>query len=535
MKLILLDTDKFCKLNMLKEVTNPITLDRSFTPTSDGLLSTYIFGISTQDRKSTFAYINLHCHVFHPVIYKYIRRMDNRIEGVVAGRIKVKIDSKTGYLIKDDESGSTGIDFLYNNWNKIKWPKNDSKMRSDTIDVLNAYTKNEIFMGKQIVCPAFYRDVNLQSSKSGRPSIHKINIPYAKLIQLASSLDNGDFTFNLNYTKFMIQKTVIEIYDYFKNRVEKKRGLIKQNLLGKSTDYASRLVITNEEFTKNSVEDMTTTFYKSGVPVSYCMAMAAPFFTGWIQNFFVRAFEEFAHKYPVYDAKQKKVIYVELKDPMIQFSDEYIHELMEDYLHSYDHRFDPIYLETMDKNFPRITFRFRGYSVNDTDFDPNDPTRLLNQRPFTITDLMYLAAVDICEDKHIYITRYPMSDHLGIFPTGINVLSTVVTEEMMVDGKLYKHYPKVEIGKNAQNSFKEVLTLSNVYLKAIGGDFDGDQITGKMVFSQEANIEAERIMRSLTNILGINGNSVRPSEIEAIQTLYCMSRWNNPNEKFDTR
>jgi hypothetical protein len=211
---------------------------------------------------------------------------------------------------------------------------------------------------------------------------------------------------------------------------------------------------------------MPTTFYKSGVPVSYCMAMAAPFFTGWIQNFFVRAFEEFMYKYPVYDAKEKKIVYVELKDPLVQFSDEYIHDLMEEYLHSYNHRFDPIYLETKDKNYPKVTFRFRGYDVTDKEFDPNDPDKLLNQRPFTITDLVYLAAVNICEDKHIYITRYPMSDHLGIFPTGINVLSTTKTQPMIVDGKLYKHYPKVEIGKKANNKFKEVLTLSNTYLKA---------------------------------------------------------------------
>jgi hypothetical protein len=59
-----------------------------------------------------------------------------------------------------------------------------------------------------------------------------------------------------------------------------------------------------------------------------------------------------------------------------------------------------------------------------------------------------------------------------------------------------------------------------------------DQITGKIVFSQEANAEAERIMRSFTNVLGIDGGCIRKTEIEGIQTLYCMSRWKNPNEKF---
>ena len=62
-----------------------------------------------------------------------------------------------------------------------------------------------------------------------------------------------------------------------------------------------------------------------------------------------------------------------------------------------------------------------------------------------------------------------------------------------------------------------------------------DQVTVKGVFSQEANEEAERIMKSYTNILSVNGNNIRLSTIEAVQTLYSITRWNNPNEKFDTR
>jgi DNA-directed RNA polymerase beta' subunit len=66
-------------------------------------------------------------------------------------------------------------------------------------------------------------------------------------------------------------------------------------------------------------------------------------------------------------------------------------------------------------------------------------------------------------------------------------------------------------------------------------DYDGDQVTVKGVFSQEANEEAERIMRAYTNILSVNGNNIRISSIECIETLYCVTQWDNPNKKFDTR
>ena len=75
--------------------------------------------------------------------------------------------------------------------------------------------------------------------------------------------------------------------------------------------------------------------------------------------------------------------------------------------------------------------------------------------------------------------------------------------------------------------------MNNTLLNGIGGDYDGDQITLKSVFSQEANLEAERLIMSPTNFISINGSNIRTSEIEAVQTLYSMTRWKNKNETGD--
>ena len=403
MKIVLLNIDKFVKVNMLEEITNPIVMDRGFVPTSDGLLSTDIFGTTMMDRKQTFAYINLNCHVFQPLIYKMIRRMDRRIDQILSGSNTFKIDSKGN--IVEDPSGETGSEWLYKNWEKIKWAKNDSRIRSERIDLINTHTKDEIFQSKEIVCPAFYRDVNLQSSKAGRPSIHEINHPYSKLIRFASALNQGDFAFNLHYTRFMIQKTLVEIYDYFKNKIDKKKGIIKQNLLGKSVDYGARVVIGTANFTYNRMEDMPVNTYHAGVPLSYCISLFTPFFAGWIQNFFWNEFEIRGMKYPVYVKKTKEIKYVGIKDPTVQFNDEKVKDLMTKYIYSYSERFDPIIVETTDPDYPEIKLSFKGYTSDDKEFDPNDEMKLLNRRYFTLTDLFYIAASDICKDKHVYITR----------------------------------------------------------------------------------------------------------------------------------
>ena len=100
------------------------------------------------------------------------------------------------------------------------------------------------------MCPPFYRDINLQNTDSKKPSVHEINGPYQKLIRLASMLTQGNFAITLHGTRLNIQQEIVVVYDYFKARIEKKNGFIRQAVLGKSDDYCSRLVISAPQYTK---------------------------------------------------------------------------------------------------------------------------------------------------------------------------------------------------------------------------------------------------------------------------------------------
>ena len=54
--------------------------------------------------------------------------------------------------------------------------------------------------------------------------------------------------------------------------------------------------------------------------------------------------------------------------------------------------------------------------------------------------------------------------------------------------------------------------------------YDGDQCTCKILMSQEANEEAEKIERSVSYILDLSGRSIRSVGNEAIQTLYELTK-----------
>ena len=190
---------------------------------------------------------------------------------------------------------------------------------------------------------------------------------------------------------------------------------------------------------------------------------------------------------------------------------------MTTFIFNYTSRFDPITIEFDDGSTEPLLIPITDPKTHET-----------TERVMTYTDLFYIAAEDILKDKHVYITRYPIIGHLSIFPNRVHVASTITTTHLIINGKEYKYYPLVDLDMDKSKvaiNFVEVLQMSNVYLQALDGDYDGDQVTVKSVFSQEANLEAEQKMKAISNILSVNGNNIRKTTNEAVQTLYMMTRW----------
>lgn len=61
-------------------------------------------------------------------------------------------------------------------------------------------------------------------------------------------------------------------------------------------------------------------------------------------------------------------------------------------------------------------------------------------------------------------------------------------------------------------------------MKIMNKVYDGDQVTVKGVFSQEACEEARKIMKSKAHILNIYGGNMRRTTNEGVQTLYMLTK-----------
>lgn len=537
MKIWLLDEEKFISINNIPEVTNPVSFEAGMVPTTDGLFSNEIFGMNTSDRRHHWAYIDLHNHFISPKVYITLKALNRNFESIMYGTKKFKI---VNGVLETDENGGTGIEWLYKNWDKINFQKNDSNKRNSRIDMLNSSKKDTIFFRKFAVLPAFYRDVNLQSNAGGHPKVPEINDMYSQIIRNITIIqDATSFDMMINAVIGKTQNLLLDIYNLLKDKVTGKNGHLRRYVMAKSVDYCARIVITAVPYDSRSVQEQKVDFEHTGVPMSQCCAQLTPFIIHWLTTWFKTNVIDIGNQFPVLD-KNGNHVYVKLRNPDIVFNEEYFDKKLTRWINNPASRFEPIELPinrnyAYAKDIPDpVYLRFKGYQTNittmqrDSKLITDDGNKIYIERRMTWTDLLYMAAYEMSTNKHVVITRYPMLDYLGTFISKIHVLSTRQTIPMIINGTLYETYPLVDLSVpqgRIESLFIDSYKLCPLYLAGIDGDHDGDQITSKILFSVEANEEAERIMFSKSNLIAIDGKSIRTIGNEGIQTLYTMTRF----------
>ena len=467
----ILNVDKFIKVTRLLPVSNPIFFKRDNIPTDDGLLSNSIFGTTKYDRSTIFSYIDLGSYFFNPLIYLTVIKLCPKIKDVVFGTNTFKI-TKDGELVEDPD-GETGLNWLYDNFNRIKFKSTDSEKRNDNIRFIEKNKKNgTIFMDKLLVIPAFYRDVNSNGGKR-KSGVGDINKLYNLIMLSVRSIkDTADYGLNMeDSVKGRLQDYIVAVYDWFcdEPNLSKKRGIIKRAVQAKTADYAARLIIASPDINYEKIDDMYIDLDHSGLPLSALCATLYPYMIFNVKRFFENEFS--TPQYPYKDPKSGEIKYVTVKDPQMEFSDERIKHELDRYIKGFSNRFVPI--EVPNEEGKKIYMKFKGVHATPGQKDEFTSDQLLDRR-LTWCDVFFIAACESCRGKHVLTTRYPLTDYFGQFPTKIRVLSTKETECIMVNGEIYPKYPKIreeDIGRNTSNMFVDALNISNLYLDKIGGDY----------------------------------------------------------------
>ena len=481
MKIDIMDINKFIEVNNIKEVFNPIFFNKGNYPTSDGLFSYELFGRpGSSDRKYTYAYIDLKDNFIHPLVYKNLIRLNRKIEELVMGISYFKLDEEGNIIkVENEEEGETGIDFLYKNWSKIHFNSTESSKRDERIDLLKALKKNEVFISKQIVMPAFFRDVNFDTIDSGIIKHDKINDIYSKLLRLVKALEENNVSgidFISNSTKSNIEKYLVELYDTIIGYTKKKNGIFRQAIMGKPQDYSARNVISCASYSTNSYKEMKSTMEKTGVPLATLLSIFNPFIIKWVQNYFEENINNMKHV----SARSIKNLDKNISDKVLSIADDAIEDFSMDnikdkiklFIKAPNERFEVVKIKMEDGTYKSLSMK--GYDKDPT--NPNSNESTIINRELTWTDIFYQAAVDVCKDKYIYITRYPLEDYFGIYPSGVTVLSTFKTHPQYINDTYYEYYPDIDTNMNKEDIrgiFIDSLQVFNAYLNGLDGDFDG--------------------------------------------------------------
>lgn len=519
----LLDVDDFVKKNNLVEITNPVIFDTSSNPTSDGLLSNTIFGITKESRASTFAYISLKKKFLQPLVYRIWSKVDSKIKSVIHGIGTYSID-RSGNIVEDPK-GDNGIDFLRKNLDKIKFRETDSIKRERYIKFLNDNRKN-FFTDKLIVIPPFFRDIKVDG---GKISVGDINKLYINVMVSASAIgDSTEYGFSIGkFVEGRLQEGLIEIYKWFGTGTDSnpngglpgKFGVIRRANLSKTTDYATRLVMSAPKLDVENIEDIRADFDYSVLPMTSAAANFFPFVIFHMRRFFENEFIGDT-KYPIIN-KDGSIIYGEIEDYQIQFSDEMLKKELDRFIHGYSDRFRPVKVLCRVKGKQEyLELKWKGF------YKEPDAKALQKERPLTWCDIIYMACEEAVKDRMILITRYPIDTFYNEFATKIRLSSTIETEEAVFNDVVYTHYPKIrkeDIGKDTSSSFIDTMNICNGYLDSIGGDYDGDMVTIKGVYTDEANAELKKQLASNIHFINLGGNPVISTSKESIQALYAMT------------
>ena len=532
LRVSLLDIDRFIKANNCKPITNPITFSRNNIPTSDGLLSNEIFGITMAERANTCAYIDLGDTFINPIVYKVWSKLDKKIIACVEGTKYFKINDN-GELI-ESEDGECGINFLKKNFKNINIARTASVKRDLNVNFIEKCKNDKnTFIDKFLVSPAFYRDVD--TDKEGKIAIGEINELYRNLIVACRALkESVDYGLEMSQsTRARIQRLLVTIFDWYgsgtrvggietSGNIPGKMGILRRNVMSKTTDYATRLVITAPELKYDDPDDMPVDLDHSAIPLASALTNFMPYIIFNMKRRFEEMFSG-GKTIPIMD-KNNKIYYGTPKDYQEQFSEDVIKKNLKRFLTGTYNRLFPVKVEFEDGNIRAL--RFKGFHMTLEEYEKGINRQEMQERDLTWCDLFYMAAVDVSQDKHAIIVRYPIDSVYNQFATNVKIASTNETEPLLVNGVFYPHYPRIrhkDIGSDTSHMFVDSLNLSNLYLDGMGGDYDGDTVTLKIAFTKEANEELDRVMNSNFNFIDVGGRGVRKATNESVQAMYNMT------------
>lgn len=480
---------------------------RNFHP--QGLFSSEIFGKSGDERRNRrFGFIDMKIPLFHPIIFKALEDLKGLYGEIMAGKSYAIFDETIHDFIKASPmTGQTGYAFFLSRFKELEFEQRPSTRREFYIKLVEKYRDN-CMTTKLPVLPAGLRDYIID--ESGKPSKDEVNDYYWKILSLSNLVTDVSIRLNpesTDQTRYNIQLALNDLFNHYVSLLEGKKKFILGKWAARKVNNGTRNVITAIDNDTTELNGPLTMggndtaiglyqFLKANLPISLHELR-----NGILSKIFlgpnspaVLVNKKTLHKEMV----ELKPAYYDkwmtdegLEKILNQFGNE---DLRHNVLQAENHYFCLIY---KDKQYYKI--------LQDIDELPEGWNKE-NVHPITYAELLYLSVYKKAHDTPVFMTRYPVINYGGIYPSWCFLRTTINSQCLTELGEDWKptEFKAIQfpiVGEQFMNS----LCPAFIHLGRAGADFDGDTMSANTIYTDEAKAEVKNLLNSRMYYIGPNG------------------------------
>ena len=448
----------------------------------DGLFSITTFGrVGMPERDNNFSYIRLNAQVIHPAVFEVLKKLKKLYIDIIMGTAYAVWDNEAkDFVLSDMIDGDTGFAFFTRHIHHLEPDKRSSKKRNMYVDVFNKY-KRECLMHNCLVIPAGLRDLYVDGS--GKEVQDEINDMYRKLIAIANSINTVGGKMNdpaVDITRRNMQLTMNEIYNYLKNMLSGKKGLVQAKWGGRKLVNGTRNVISMMNTSADELHGLRAPGVDdTHVGLYQTMKGAAPFVIYEVRKRFIEeVFTSPQHPTTLIDRNTFKLIPVDLHpDVWDKWGtsaglEKLIEGFSDDTVRNKPIMISGCYLWLVyeDEHEYRL---FRD--INELP----DPKMKEKVHPMTYAEFFYLSNPEKYYTFKVLITRYPIDSFNSIYPSNLYLKTTgkaYLKYELGEDWKTRIAVAREFPSRDQNASWLNTVAISPTRLSSLGADFDGDKI-----------------------------------------------------------
>lgn len=445
----------------------------------EGLYSTEIFGrVGTDQRDKTESYIDVRIPIFNPTYFKALIQLKSLYAGILRGTEYALWDNTEKDFIRSNIlEGETGFGFFMSHFYELEPKLNESHRRKQRIETVLRF-RDRALSSKVLVLPAGIRDVQIEPD--GTVVEQEINDFYRKLIFRSRSIvmqpgeENSPIYDNVRWS---IQAGFNDIDQYIFNLMEGKTGFLRRRIGTRGLVGGTRNVITARKVSVadadaiNNINPNSTDIgvYQGLLAFQYVCRYAL------LKGFLSRVFTPGSTTAKLVDPKTMEYEYVDVDSSIVDrwISADGLTKLFNGFNNRL-HRNKTIF----------INGRYLGLIYDDGkrvkilgdigELPPEFDKKYV--KPLTYMELFYTGCVEVIERCLLQITRYPITGVGSIYPSYINLRSTmaaqprIILDDFWEDGYQANNFPI----KESKPQYYDAMSVDPCKIGGLGGDHDGD-------------------------------------------------------------